>query len=440
MGILAGLAVKDYAAWVVLYGTLRLERDRSMEVDSVASIWASLTTAVAWVAGVVGGIGSLLLAIITYFGLSEEQRKTFRDWYTCLLRRSLRLPPRGPSRVIAVALGVSILLGASSAVVIVKRSTLSPNPPKSITVLGRYSLMSSSSEPQGITVGPDRSVWFTERYANKIGRVTPRGVPVEFDVKSQDSGLDNITVGPDGALWFTEGHVDRIGRVTTAGQVEEFGSLAPLSQPAGIVAGPDGNIWFTEYHNAKIGVMTPAGALLREIPLTPGSQPDGITVGPDHNLWFVESKGSTVTGVAMVGRLAPTSNQPDLISVPTPKSRPTHIIVGPDHNLWFTEQDRGRIGRVSSTMTGGVTEFRTSSQDTGPRGIAIGPDGNLWFAESDAGRLARIDPGTGQIKEFTFGAGGGIRPLDVVEGGDGHLWVTEMIHGKIYQIRTENAA
>src|SRR5205823_3287534 len=73
----------------------------------------------------------------------------------------------------------------------------------------------------GITLGPDNNLWFTERSANKIGRITPDGTVTEFPVPTANSQPANITSGPDGNLWFTEYAGNQIGWITPAGVITE---------------------------------------------------------------------------------------------------------------------------------------------------------------------------------------------------------------------------
>jgi hypothetical protein len=63
---------------------------------------------------------------------------------------------------------------------------------------------------------------------------------------------DGIAVGPDGALWFTNFHSDSIGRITTAGVVSNYRDQA-IYFPEGITAGPDGAIWFANFERNSIG-------------------------------------------------------------------------------------------------------------------------------------------------------------------------------------------
>src|SRR5439155_597612 len=104
-------------------------------------------------------------------------------------------------------------------------------------------------------------VLLTAGVAHPATALSGRGSPLhirEFQIPTPFSFPDGITAGPDGNLWFTEGFADKIGRITTAGEITEF-PLTALSFPYGITAGPDGNLWFTEEKADKVGRITPAG-------------------------------------------------------------------------------------------------------------------------------------------------------------------------------------
>ena len=82
--------------------------------------------------------------------------------------------------------------------------------------------------------------------ANNIGRITTTGTLPEFPVPTASSDPDGITAGPDGALWFTETAANKIGRMTTDGTFTEIAIPTAKSFPQGITTGPDGALWFTE--------------------------------------------------------------------------------------------------------------------------------------------------------------------------------------------------
>ena len=113
-----------------------------------------------------------------------------------------------------------------------------------------------------IISGPDGNLWFKEAdldgWNDKIGRITQTGTISEFPVPDRLSNVNGITVGPDNAIWFTEdtlNHTEKgkIGRITLTGAISEFPLPTPGGGPGGITVGPDGKLWFTEMLGNKIG-------------------------------------------------------------------------------------------------------------------------------------------------------------------------------------------
>lgn len=202
----------------------------------------------------------------------------------------------------------------------------------------------ATSDPLGITTGPDGNLWFTESDANAIGRITTSGSIAEFPVPTPASQPSGIASGPDGNLWFAERDGDKIGRIDTSGNVTEF-PLPAASQPAkpqGIATGPDGALWFTESGRDQIGRIDTGGAIAEYGPfLNPGMTAVGIASGPDGGLWFTEYDGNRL-GRATTGGVIT-----ELPAFPTPNSEPNRIVSGPDGNLWVTESDTGRIASVT---------------------------------------------------------------------------------------------
>ena len=296
-------------------------------------------------------------------------------------------------------------------------------PPTSFTEYSQG--ITPTSQPFGITAGPDGNLWFTELFGNSIGRITPAGTITEFS-SGISGGVEDMTAGPDGNLWFADGG-GGIGRITPAGTVNEFSSgIKTHSSPLGIAAGPDGNLWFTEFGCAICGPMVPA-AIGRITPtgtvtefstgITAGSSLQGIAAGPDGNLWFTEYDGNRI------GRITPTGAVNEFSTGITANSFPIDITAGPDGNLWFTEFSGNRIGRI--TPTGTVTEFSTGiSTGSSPRNITAGPDGNLWFTEINGDRIARITT-AGTVTEFNAGITANSAPTGITTGPDGNLWFAE---------------
>ena len=211
----------------------------------------------------------------------------------------------------------------------------------------------NSASPESITAGPDGNLWFTERYAGRIGRITPDGVVTEFadgistwSSFSLPNWMGGITAGPDGNVWFTEQGGDIVGRITPDGVITEFPtSVNHKSQYdyySAITAGPDGNVWFTAYIPNRIVRITPAG-VITEFPIK-SKTPFGIAAGPDGNLWFTTGD--------RIGRITPDGVISFFGAGVSPGGRPVPITAGCDGNLWFSELDTNVIGRIAPGGSG----------------------------------------------------------------------------------------
>ena len=67
---------------------------------------------------------------------------------------------------------------------------------------------------RGIAVAADGDVWFTENFANKIGRMDANGAVIgEYDIPTPASGARCIAAAPDGRLFFTQYDAGLIGEI-----------------------------------------------------------------------------------------------------------------------------------------------------------------------------------------------------------------------------------
>jgi virginiamycin B lyase len=284
-----------------------------------------------------------------------------------------------------------------------------------------YPVPTPNSALNGICVGPDGRIWFTEVFADKIGAITTEGELSEFALSAL-SLPDSIIAGSDAALWFTE-RTGRIGRITTSGTITEFELGAG---PRGIALGSDGNLWFTEL-DGRIGRITPDGGIT-QFSIPSGDEPWHIAAGPDGNLWFTENVGLAVRsggGAAApeqgaIGRITP---EGEISEFPVTELQLLgDISSGPDHRLWFTAA--GGIGRISTS--GVVEEFPFSTADTFGTAIARGPNGDMWFSKLrfvSGGVIQTIDRMKldGQTEEFPASVAFGTA---IVTGLDRNVWFT----------------
>ncbi len=123
--------------------------------------------------------------------------------------------------------------------------------------------------PGDLVAGPDGAMWFTAAldqlgpHSDRIGRITPAGVVSYYSTGLATTEPDGIAVGGDGAIWFTEHSTPAIARITTSGQSSRV-ALPTSSEPTQIVLGPGNALWFLDQQtggygadpSARIGVIS----------------------------------------------------------------------------------------------------------------------------------------------------------------------------------------
>jgi streptogramin lyase len=218
-------------------------------------------------------------------------------------------------------------------------------------VISAYSPVTAGSSPQGIAIGPDGNVWFTET-SGKIGMINPSTFTIsEFAIPTANVGPGKIVAGPNINLYFLETLGNKIGSINTnTKQVVEVATPTTPSFPSDLVVGPDGNIWFVE-GEGKLGMLNITTQQITEFTPTANSFPNTIVRAPDGNLWFFE------TGTPnRIGSINPGTKQISEILVPTANSGLGGLMTGPDGNLWFYESYSGQIATVN-LQTRTISEF-----------------------------------------------------------------------------------
>ncbi len=294
-----------------------------------------------------------------------------------------------------------------------------------------FALSTAIGAPYGIGAGPDGNMWVTTDAGtgrqDSIVRISPAGAITSFQAGTRTgggfgAGPESIATGPDGNLWFTEFWANRIGRMTPSGALTEFPIPTPESAPRGIVAGPDGNVWFVESANlgSAIARVTTKG-VVTEFPLGGGPndqlQPDVIVAGPDGSLWFSQAHPSEDHGE--IGRVMGTGS---FSFFTMPKGTiPGDVAVGPDGNIWFADPGGNTIGRMS--LTGAVRLFAMPTRSRRLSGLAAGADGRMWFTEGGwIGSIGTTVPETMlSARVVNFGSTPTDRGVDITNVGDGDL-------------------
>jgi hypothetical protein len=183
-----------------------------------------------------------------------------------------------------------------------------------------------------------------------------------------DTGFDSIAAGADGNLWFTAKYDNFIGRITPSGHVTTNpvrtgafvrSDFSTTSLPTSITRGPDCNMWFTETGGGdvqgtftpKIGRIKPDGTITEYKLPVPSSQnnntayPIGMVVGADGNLWVTDAVGDDQGG--SVWRVTPVCGD---TSCPKPHCGDDHI----DENEACDGKDLGGLTCNDLGYSGGA--------------------------------------------------------------------------------------
>jgi len=237
------------------------------------------------------------------------------------------------------------------------------------------------SRPQTLAEGPDGALWFTDTYANAIGRLSPSGKLTQFKlaIASQPYG---ITTGPDGALWFTELGLNKIGRITTTGKVTEFPLKTSGAAPQQIVAGPDHALWFTEYLSDRIGRITTKG-VIREFQLPKKSGPAGIAAGKDGALWFTEYTANKIGRITTAGKITQ-------LKLQYQNEGPDGIVALPNGSLAYVTYNDSSVGVITD---GKISETEIQNGGRNPNALTVGPGGQIFVTEYTANKIGRVAVG-----------------------------------------------
>lgn len=161
-----------------------------------------------------------------------------------------------------------------------------------------------NSTTQSGVLGPDGAIWFVERSAAKIGRMTLDGTFTEYPL-APGAGSSSDPTAPSGSLWFTELNAGKIGRITTDGTLNEY----PITGgPVGITVGKGGQFYVDLFNARAVARVNLEGQVTEQWSLPGAVGPLQIATGFGLDIWVTDASGGNLyqlTPYALVGRFAP---------------------------------------------------------------------------------------------------------------------------------------
>ena len=306
----------------------------------------------------------------------------------------------------AAALAVAVLAAPQAQAAVTRRVECSDVTSSECVLVTEYPIPPPpqySTNPGGITAGPDGRMWFTENAgaAQGIGAISQTGQISQYTIPTGGSHPGTIVSGPDGRLWFSEDLTNKIGAVTTSGQFTEYSLPKGSVGPYDLAVGSDGRIWFTAEgtdpdgdDESYVGAMATSGQLTTyPVYALLGS----LAEGSDGRIWFLDENGyiDAITTDGTITRYA----------LPDDFHETADITAGPDSRIWVT--NGGGVAAVTTTGSVGVLYEsyvplvgRQDRWASGAWEITAGPDGRLWYFDGGQELLSAMTPSGAQSGVF----------------------------------------
>jgi streptogramin lyase len=287
----------------------------------------------------------------------------------------------------------------------------------------------TSFNPTAMAVGSDNKFYVGSRNTDSIQVVTTGGVVSGHTIPSADVvSFNGMTLGPDGNVWFTE--ASHVGKITPGGTITEFlfKDGSGNNYYDGITAGPDGNLWVAEYFAATVTKVVPATGAMTSFTLgcngtqivsakgdlyvvcsnntlvqvttagvvTPlynpyGFAPNGamLTVGPDGNPWFGAATGN------VIGEFDPGSGQMTYYYPPTNYGQANALTLGPDGNMWAVDDTTRSVQvYILNVISVSPTSLTLTAPGKTANVVVTQPGTSAWTASSTSTAIAKVAQGS----------------------------------------------
>jgi len=272
--------------------------------------------------------------------------------------------------------------------------------PQFATVFGQHG-PGQLTDPFGVAVAPDHSVWVTDRATNQVEQFSASGQFVRTIGRGVLLHPDGVAADSAGDVWVADTGHDHIVEFSPSGrELTSFGSdgsgNGQLDQPQALAIDSAGNIWVADQDNNRIEEFASSGSYLSQISV---ATPDGIAIDAAGNLWV--SSPSYADGNAVYEFATDGTNLEYYGSTQAEYgafSNTAGIAIGPAGKIYVVNADYSLV-TVLNPDGSFYTEFGLQSDPASaaedlafPQGIAVTADGTVYVADSGNGRVVEYSP------------------------------------------------
>lgn len=151
------------------------------------------------------------------------------------------------------------------------------------STIGQLGMM----KPDEIVFDSHGVLYAAELGGSQIAKILPDGKAVWFSLLAADGRIGELASGTDGDVWFTERSANRVGRVTSAGRVEDFSAGSGVVVLDALAVSRD-SVWFALYAGiGRLSLKTHALSVIR-LP-DQHSEPNALAISQSGDVWFTES-------------------------------------------------------------------------------------------------------------------------------------------------------
>jgi len=217
--------------------------------------------------------------------------------------------------------------------------------------------------PQFMTNSSDGRIWITLLGSNQIVAYDPSGIvsPQFFDAPTADASLQGITTGPDHTIWFAETSAKKIGHIIPCQSlpcnVTDYGPPPgiDITFPIQLAVDRQGTVWFTDHGGSQFGSFNPSTGVWRVFGIGYCSEtynpdcavglPNAVALDSNGTIWFSEHFAGRVA------RYNPATGSLTEYFVPaTTLPYVWWMWPGPGNLVWFAAFGLGEIGYVNASL------------------------------------------------------------------------------------------